>query len=107
VEETFAGVGSGLDVRVVEGGCTWVRARECLRVGSHAGGDEVAKAVRGPGKVVAKRLEDEERFVEFAAPLDGAVEGEVVGGAAGGDHPVENVAAVGINGRAITKLDAD
>ena len=63
-------------------------------------------ALGGPGEVATKRLEDEEGLVEFVAPLDGAVEGEVVGGAAGGDHPVENVVAEWIDRGLVAGLNA-
>jgi hypothetical protein len=105
IEQPFAGVFVRFQIRIVNG--VRIFAAEPARVGSHAGGHEVAETVRGPGKIEAKWLEDQQGLSEFAAPLDSAVERKVVVSAAGGDHPVEDVVAVGIDGRVVAGLDAN
>jgi len=102
-EKATAGTWGRLNIRVIKDGVI----RESFCVVGHAVEDKTMKAVAGPLVVAKKGFEDEEWLGECAGVFEGAIEGEIVGEPAIGDHPIENVAARSLYWGIVTVLDAD
>ena len=73
----------------------------------HTVDDEMVKTIAGPLVTAAEGFEYQERFVESAGVFESPVEREIMGEAASGDHPVENIFSGGADGGIVALTNAD
>jgi len=102
-EQALPRVRRRFDVRIVE--CPSLL--EVAGVHFHAVEDESMEAVARPAIVAVEGLEDDEGLPEFEGAVDGALEAVVPAGATRGDHPIEDVVAVGADRVVVAGLDAE